>query len=148
MWDEITYPLPNFNGGTDEVCEWMSNLISHFTGHVIIYTCTDLIKSLLVKGAPGVLTMWDKLVRVSHGKWFLSPVLSKCHEIRENANIFVRFYDENSFSHHPYHPFKVIAIHVKVVDSYLRNLPNHVDFKSCWDVQYKNVSYASRRRQR
>ena len=38
VWDEITYPLPNFNGTTVEVWEWISNFI-HLTGHVI--TCWD-----------------------------------------------------------------------------------------------------------
>ena len=37
MCDEITYPFPNFNGGTVEVWEWISNLILHFTGHVWFY---------------------------------------------------------------------------------------------------------------
>ena len=25
VWDEITYPFPNFNGATVEVWEWLSN---------------------------------------------------------------------------------------------------------------------------
>ena len=29
--DEIIYPLPNFNGATVEVWEWISNLILHST---------------------------------------------------------------------------------------------------------------------
>ena len=29
VWDEITYPFPNFNGVTVEVCEWISNFIPH-----------------------------------------------------------------------------------------------------------------------
>ena len=32
MWNEITYPFPNFNGGTVEVWEWISDIIPHFTG--------------------------------------------------------------------------------------------------------------------
>ena len=40
-WDEITYPSPDFNGGTVEVWEWISNFISHFPGHVITYPCWD-----------------------------------------------------------------------------------------------------------
>ena len=32
LWDEITYPFPNFNSTTVQVCEWIS-----FTKHVIIY---------------------------------------------------------------------------------------------------------------
>ena len=34
VWDEITYPFPNFNGFTVEVWEWISNFILYFTGHV------------------------------------------------------------------------------------------------------------------
>ena len=34
---EITYLFPNFNGATVEVWEWISNFISHFIGHVIVY---------------------------------------------------------------------------------------------------------------
>ena len=33
--DEITYAFINFNSATIEVKEWISNFISHFTGHVI-----------------------------------------------------------------------------------------------------------------
>ena len=40
MWDEITYPLPNFNCAV-EVWQWISNFISHFTGCVITYPCWD-----------------------------------------------------------------------------------------------------------
>ena len=35
--DEITYPFPNFNSTTDEVREWLSNLIPHFITGVITY---------------------------------------------------------------------------------------------------------------
>ena len=43
VWDEITYPFPNANGGTVEVWEWMSNFMPHFTGHVIAYPeCKNL----------------------------------------------------------------------------------------------------------
>ena len=30
VWDEITYPFPNFNGCTVEVWEWISKFIPHF----------------------------------------------------------------------------------------------------------------------
>ena len=33
MWDEITYPLPNFNGCTVEVWELISNFTPHFAVH-------------------------------------------------------------------------------------------------------------------
>ena len=35
MWDEITYPFPNFNGGVVEVWGWVSNFILHFIMDVI-----------------------------------------------------------------------------------------------------------------
>ena len=39
VWDEITYPFPNFNSATVEVWEWISNLIAHFMIDVITYLC-------------------------------------------------------------------------------------------------------------
>ena len=39
--DEITYPFPNFNGCTVEVCEWIRNFITHFIMGAITYPgCT------------------------------------------------------------------------------------------------------------
>ena len=32
VWDEITYPFPNFNGCTIEVLEWINNFISRWLG--------------------------------------------------------------------------------------------------------------------
>ena len=37
VWDEITYPFPNFNGTTIEVWERISNFIPHFIRDVITY---------------------------------------------------------------------------------------------------------------
>ena len=40
VWDEITYPFPNFNGAAVEVWEWISNFIPHFIMVVkITYPC-------------------------------------------------------------------------------------------------------------
>ena len=33
VWDEITHPLPNFNGATVEVWEWISNFITLYNGY-------------------------------------------------------------------------------------------------------------------
>ena len=41
MWDEITYPFPNFNSCTTEVWEQINNFISHFMMDVITYQCWD-----------------------------------------------------------------------------------------------------------
>ena len=35
VWDEITYPFPNFNDRTVEVWEWISNVIPKFIADVI-----------------------------------------------------------------------------------------------------------------
>ena len=37
--DEMTYPFPNFKGESFEVWEWIRNLISRFTWHMIIHSC-------------------------------------------------------------------------------------------------------------
>ena len=41
VWDEITYPFPNFNSATVEVWGWISNFIPHFIMGVITYPCYD-----------------------------------------------------------------------------------------------------------
>ena len=49
MWDEITYPFPNFNGATVEVWKWRSNPIPHFHYiDVIMTTMASQITSLTV----------------------------------------------------------------------------------------------------
>ena len=53
MWDEITYPFPNFNGVTLEVWEWISNFIPCFIMDVIMCPCWDWSQTMVVKGAPG-----------------------------------------------------------------------------------------------
>ena len=40
VWDEIT--IPNFNGCTVEVCEWISDFIPHFIMDVITNLCWDI----------------------------------------------------------------------------------------------------------
>ena len=39
VWDEITYPFPNFNGCTVEVGDWISNVIAHIIMDDITYPC-------------------------------------------------------------------------------------------------------------
>ena len=41
VWDEITYPFPNFNGCSVEVWEWIIHFIPHFIMDVITYSCRD-----------------------------------------------------------------------------------------------------------
>ena len=41
VWNEITYPFPNFNGCTIYVCKWTCEFIPFSTGHVNTYPCWD-----------------------------------------------------------------------------------------------------------
>ena len=43
MFDEITYPYPNFNGAAIVVGEWIINFITCFIGNVIKKTWTGVI---------------------------------------------------------------------------------------------------------
>ena len=51
VWDQITYPFPNFNSWAVEVWEWISNVIPHFIMNVIIYSCWNWSWSMSIKGA-------------------------------------------------------------------------------------------------
>ena len=42
VWNDITYPFPNFNGSTIEVWVWISNSIPHFVIGMITYPCCDV----------------------------------------------------------------------------------------------------------
>ena len=39
LWDEITYSFINVNGGSVEICGWMSNFISHIIMDAITNSC-------------------------------------------------------------------------------------------------------------
>ena len=54
VWDEITYPFPNFNGATIEVWEGINDFIPHFLMDVITYPCWDLKLIHISKRGPGV----------------------------------------------------------------------------------------------
>ena len=56
MWDEITYPFPNFNGCTVEVWEWINNFIPHFIMDVITYPCWVTVKTTL-----GMSFRWSRI---------------------------------------------------------------------------------------
>ena len=62
MWDEITYPFPNFSGCTVEVWKWINNFTQHFMMGVIPYNpCWDSIWTTLVKRAPAGKIIYVKL---------------------------------------------------------------------------------------
>ena len=74
LWDEITYPFPNFNSFTIEVWEWISNFIPHFSGHAITYPCRDLSWTRLVKGATHMRCFGFVLLEVlSKPAWLIYP---------------------------------------------------------------------------
>ena len=50
VWDEITYPFPNFIGAAVEVWKWINNFTPHFTWQVIIYPWSDKSQSVFLKG--------------------------------------------------------------------------------------------------
>ena len=45
VWDEITYPFPNFNGCTIDVCEWICNFTPYLIMKVITYPYWIAIKT-------------------------------------------------------------------------------------------------------
>ena len=47
----MTYPIPNVNGYTVEVWEWIHNFIPHFIMDVITYPCCDQSLTILIRGA-------------------------------------------------------------------------------------------------
>ena len=55
MWDEITYPSPNFNGAA--AWEWINDFTPHFNGHGITYPCWNWSHSTLTKGP--TVTCWS-----------------------------------------------------------------------------------------
>ena len=68
VWHDITYLIPNFNGCTVEVLEFINNFIPRFIWHVITYPypCWD---SMLVKGkTPGQRVLYEIILR-----WIVCP---------------------------------------------------------------------------
>ena len=57
IWDEITYPFPNFNGFSIEIWKWISDFTPHFTGHVITYPCWNQSLSMLIEVTPWVTSL-------------------------------------------------------------------------------------------
>ena len=49
VWDEFNYSFPN------QMVEWISNFLPHFTGHIITYPCLNWSQSMLVEGDPSAL---------------------------------------------------------------------------------------------
>ena len=91
MHDEITYPFPNFNGATVEVWEWISNFISHFSGHrmrLLIHVRIKVKPYISVKGAPADYT---KL-----GLWFNPRCAALIDWFSETGKHICIFYNHDS----------------------------------------------------
>ena len=59
VWDEITYPFPNFNGFTVNDWEWTNNFTPYFIMVIIIYSCCVDRWYMLVKRPPVALMAWN-----------------------------------------------------------------------------------------
>ena len=58
MWDEIINSLPNVNGCTVEIGEWINNVIPHFIDHLsVAHRCRDYSYSIKVKRVPRLKTV-------------------------------------------------------------------------------------------
>ena len=77
MWNEITYPIPNFNGVTVEVWERVSNFIPCFTGHMVTYTCWISPEVLACSPHPG--SSLRRFITNAIMTYFSSPVMDHCH---------------------------------------------------------------------
>ena len=66
VWDEIMFPLPNFNCAAIEVWGWISNFIPCVTGYVITYLCCLVLLDVLVSSGE-VLSLIDEFKKVTIG---------------------------------------------------------------------------------
>ena len=89
VWDEITYPFPDFNGVTIEGWEWISKFTQRFPGHVITYPCWDWSLTMLVKGAPAG-TVMTKFWSIYTLNWHLNGKNYICHEQPHFSVFYVR----------------------------------------------------------
>ena len=50
VWDEIAYPISNFNGCTVEVSKWIYNFVTHFIMDVFTFPCRNWSQPLITSG--------------------------------------------------------------------------------------------------
>ena len=83
VWDEITYPFPNFKGANVEIWARLSNFIPHFTGHYISMLWLKFIH--VSKKAPQVLSELMPVIQMfQHGhkvQWKGTLSLSHPHQV-------------------------------------------------------------------
>ena len=85
MWDELTYPFPNFNRTTVEVGMLSSHV--HLTGQVITYPCWDHIKSVLVKLVPG-----NKSTDKGQYQWQISCEIGEALQVMSCQELKILFH--------------------------------------------------------
>ena len=83
VWDEITYPFPNFNGATIEVWEWISNYIPHFKMDVITHSSTLKYHRLLKSTLRG-----DHGLRTAHSQLISGLLMTWQHKRPENQQLW------------------------------------------------------------
>ena len=86
VWDDITYPFPNFNGSTVEVLEWISNFTPHIMMDVITYPRWDQSWKMWIKGATG--QAFDCVLWV--GVYEISCYVTSCYDrIRRDSMLVI-----------------------------------------------------------
>ena len=123
VWDEITYPFPNFNGCAVDFWKLISDFMPYFIMDAITYPCWDWSLSLFVKEGPGA---WSKCVYCSQygGNKLLTPrtLWSRPYQANRRTHMCFRVRDKttkrfiDNDKEYKYgcckfkHPFQKIAI--------------------------------------
>ena len=67
VWDEITYPLQNFNGANVEVWEWISNYIHTLLGMWLLIYATSKMGPWYIPGQRTTNTTPLTTIQLDHG---------------------------------------------------------------------------------
>ena len=87
VWDEITYPFPNFNGVTVEVWEWISNFIPHFIW-LLLLSHAGLNLNHVSKRDPWFSMIPQTMSALPISRWqYMSPLLPCTRVLRRNQYI-------------------------------------------------------------
>ena len=87
IWDEITYPFPNFNAAIVGISEWISSFIPHFTWHMMIYPCWNHNEAVVIEVAL-------QGISILTGTWscdVLSDIESSPYSFTRTINILIKY---------------------------------------------------------